>query len=45
LFTLKTQNNHHNSKSYFYSLLLDFIDNHLDDVIFQKEISMFLGYF
>ena len=42
----QTQNYHHNSKGPFYiSLLLDFIDNHLDDVIFQKEISMLLGYF
>jgi len=42
----RTQNYHHNSKSSFYiGLLLDFIDNHLEDDIFQEEISMLLGYF
>jgi len=31
--------------SFYISLLLDFIENHLVDVIFQKEISLLLEYF
>jgi len=32
-------------KFFLHQFAVDFIDNHLDDVIFQKEISMLLGYF